>query len=200
MGHGVSPRSKVVAEPWHNTTLLWDSHSLSTKPVPTYIPGPNYKAPSHTGDQQPHHQISPLPLPLALARILTQALANAAPLAHSKGGLIENLLNYLADKQGDDTGWRQPGSLAQTQRFSPTPGSACLILPSLPSPQNQDKVIRAWQRGSAWASLPPWPLSGAETLRDEDAAQLLSDPRAGRGQHGSRPERSHNNIAEAKTE
>lgn len=44
-----------------------------------------------------------LPLLLNLARILTQALANAAPLAHSKGGLIENLLNYLAGKRGNDT-------------------------------------------------------------------------------------------------
>lgn len=43
-------------------------------------------------------------LPLALARILTPALANTAPLAQSERGLIENLVNYLASRQRrDDT-------------------------------------------------------------------------------------------------
>lgn len=59
----------------------------------------------------------PLPTSLALPRIITQALANAAPLARSKGGLIENLLNYLAGgmilAEGSQGLWRGLSDSAQ---------------------------------------------------------------------------------------
>lgn len=124
------------------------------------MPHPNYNMPSHTEDQQPHLWASPLPLLLALATILTQPLANSAPLAHSKRGLTENLLNYLADQHGDDT------------------CSACQILPSLFShktkAQSSGPGEQAAQKYPSSSSLP-----GTEAPCNEGAAQLLSDLRLG---------------------
>lgn len=147
--------SRVAAEPWYNTAHVC-SGMVTCFPQSLFqlmCPVITTTCPLMQGTSS----LTILPLLLNLTRIFTQTLANAAPLAHSKGGLIENLLNYLAGKRWNDTSRRQPGSLAWTQQFSPTPGSACQILPPFSSPQNPGSDIKAWQTGSTRASLPPPP-------------------------------------------